>query len=155
MVKKRVPEWLNSSLWSSSASPNDDERLLRYAPQTTTTTSTQQQQPVIQPPTPEPSISTTAIEQEEEEEPSKDVSQEEISRQAQLLAELSRKVVNMHELRRLASQGIPDCSGIRPTVWKLLLSYLPSDRGQWSSELAKKRSQYKHFKEELLVNPER
>lgn len=36
---------------------------------------------------------------------------------------------------------------------QLLLGYLPMDRGLWSSELAKKRSQYKHFKEELLMNP--
>lgn len=30
MVKKRVPEWLNSSLWSSPPAP-DDDRLRRYA----------------------------------------------------------------------------------------------------------------------------
>lgn len=101
----------------------------------------------------------------------------------------------MWELRRIASQGIPDGAGIRSTVWKvflsfpfllfvcleiwklrkflgkygyfwinsslgvvwllsqLLLGYLPPDRSQWSSELAKKRSQYRHFKEELLMNP--
>ncbi|KDO47847.1 hypothetical protein CISIN_1g021425mg [Citrus sinensis] len=50
-------------------------------------------------------------------------------------------------------QGIPDGAGIRSTVWKLLLVYLPPDRGLWPSELAKKRSQYKHFKDDLLVNP--
>ncbi|KAJ6860317.1 TBC1 domain family member 13-like [Populus alba x Populus x berolinensis] len=59
----------------------------------------------------------------------------------------------MGELRRIASQGIPDGAGIRSTVWKLLLGYLPPDRSLWSSELAKKRSQYKRFKEELLMNP--
>lgn len=36
---------------------------------------------------------------------------------------------------------------------QLLLGYLPPDRGLWSSELAKKRAQYKHFKDELLMNP--
>ena len=36
---------------------------------------------------------------------------------------LSRKVINMGELRRLASQGIPDGAGIRSTVWKVR-SYL-------------------------------
>ncbi|GLU01540.1 hypothetical protein SLE2022_188460 [Rubroshorea leprosula] len=80
-------------------------------------------------------------------------SPEDFSLQAQLLAELSKKVINMTELRKIASLGIPDGAGIRSTVWKLLLGYLPPDRGQWSSELAKKRSQYKHFKEELLMNP--
>lgn len=38
-------------------------------------------------------------------------------------------------------------------VLQLLLGYLPNDRGLWASELAKKRSQYKAFKDELLVNP--
>jgi hypothetical protein len=33
------------------------------------------------------------------------------------------------------------------------LGYLPPDRSLWSSELPKKRSQYKRFKEELLMNP--
>ncbi|KAL0403615.1 UNVERIFIED_CONTAM: TBC1 domain family member 13 [Sesamum radiatum] len=75
------------------------------------------------------------------------------SRQAQILQELSRKVINMGELRKLASQGIPDGAGIRATIWKLLLGYLPTDRSLWPSEVAKKRSQYKNFKEELLMNP--
>ncbi|CAI9117686.1 OLC1v1019137C1 [Oldenlandia corymbosa var. corymbosa] len=78
---------------------------------------------------------------------------DDISRQAQLLQEISRKVVNLGELRRLASQGIPDGAGIRATVWKLLLGYLPCDRSLWSAELSKKRAQYKQFKEELLMNP--
>lgn len=37
--------------------------------------------------------------------------------------------------------------------WQILLGYLPADRGLWATELAKKRSQYALFKEELLVNP--
>ncbi|KAK8473846.1 hypothetical protein PHAVU_001G267600 [Phaseolus vulgaris] len=61
----------------------------------------------------------------------------------------------MRELRRVASQGIPHAAApaLRPTLWKLLLGYLPSDRALWSSELANKRSQYKHFKDDLLMNP--
>ncbi|PWA57989.1 Rab-GTPase-TBC domain-containing protein [Artemisia annua] len=59
----------------------------------------------------------------------------------------------MGELQRLASLGIPDGAGIRSTVWKLLLAYLPRDKALWSSELAKKRSQYKNFKDDLLKNP--
>nr|XP_043631188.1 TBC1 domain family member 13-like [Erigeron canadensis] len=78
---------------------------------------------------------------------------EDISRHSHLLQELSRKIINIGELRQLASLGIPDAAGIRSTVWKLLLGYLPVDKGLWSSELAKKRSRYKHFKEELLINP--
>lgn len=36
---------------------------------------------------------------------------------------------------------------------QLLLGYLPPDRALWPSEVAKKRSQFKHFKDELLMNP--
>nr|KAJ0205933.1 hypothetical protein LSAT_V11C500245440 [Lactuca sativa] len=75
---------------------------------------------------------------------------EDDSRQVQLSQELSRKIINMVELKRLASLGIPDGAGIQST-W--LLSYLPSDKGLRASELAKKRSQHKHFKEDLLNNP--
>ncbi|XP_004239858.1 uncharacterized protein [Solanum lycopersicum] len=80
-------------------------------------------------------------------------STEDISRQAQLSQELSRKIINLGEVRRLASQGIPDGPGLRAIVWKLLLGYLPTDKALWPTELAKKRPQYKQFKEELLMNP--
>ncbi|KAF5192437.1 Tbc1 domain family member [Thalictrum thalictroides] len=162
MVKKDVPEWLN--YWSSNPSPEMEDRVLQYTTKSTSTTITTES-PLETPPIPE---SPPQQKKEEEEEnsikPEEDnddygrnstssVSAEDISRQSQLLAELSRKVVNMLELRRLASQGIPDGAGIRSTVWKLLLGYLPVDRGHWANELVKKRSQYKHFVEELLVNP--
>ncbi|XP_025878203.1 uncharacterized protein [Oryza sativa Japonica Group] len=77
----------------------------------------------------------------------------EISRQSRLLAALSKKVIDLDELRMLAAQGVPDGAAVRPTVWKLLLGYLPSDRALWEQELAKKRSQYAAFKEEFLSNP--
>lgn len=38
-----------------------------------------------------------------------------------LCMQLSKKVVNLKEVRRLASQGIPDGAGIRSTVWKVIL----------------------------------
>lgn len=44
-------------------------------------------------------------------------------------------------------------TGVVWLFWQLLLGYLPPDRLQWSSELAKKRYEYKQFKEELLMNP--
>ncbi|KAF9604774.1 hypothetical protein IFM89_010315 [Coptis chinensis] len=156
MVKKRVPEWMNSSLWTSNPSPETEER---YTP-IPIPIPIPKPEPIIQtPPIPEPQIvkQQESIQEEEEEEDDEhhgpSFSPEDISRQSQLLAELSRKVINLLELRRLASQGIPDGAGIRSTVWKLLLSYLPTDRGHWVAELARKRSQYKHFTDELLVNP--
>ncbi|EXC16972.1 TBC1 domain family member 13 [Morus notabilis] len=169
MVKKRVPDWLNSSLWSSNPPPDDDS-LQRYASNSATTaaiTVTSTSEPAkVEPPVPVAPPSAAAerappakretedsLSVEEENGASGAPSAEDISRHAQLLAELSKKVINMRELRRIASQGIPDGAGIRSTVWKLLLGYLPPDRSLWPTELAKKRSQYKHFKDDLLMNP--
>ncbi|KAL6971014.1 hypothetical protein U1Q18_030694 [Sarracenia purpurea var. burkii] len=175
MVKKRVPEWLNNSLWSSippssypSQSPDEDHFLRRYGADTSSSSASKP--PITSSPAAESSAQPSVPVATRPEPPKEEVrdplstnsdngrisgssSAEDISRQALLVQELSRKVINMGELRRLASQGIPDGAGIRSTVWKLLLGYLPLDRRLWSSELAKKRSQYKHFKEELLMNP--
>ncbi|KAI3925953.1 hypothetical protein MKW98_028089 [Papaver atlanticum] len=168
MVKKGVPDWLNSSLWSSSnPSSESDDRVNNNnnhrhssSPKSTAYYSTEPSSPPppIQPPIPEPPprITVQKVESPENDTSSSSssvISAEEISRQSQLLQELSRKIVNIRELQKLASQGIPDGAGIRPTVWKLLLGYLPTDRGLWMSELVKKRSQYKHFTDELLLNP--
>ncbi|WVZ24154.1 hypothetical protein V8G54_002698 [Vigna mungo] len=155
MVKK-VPDWLNSSLWSSSqsssppsaaASPfQQPSRPLRPA---AAIPSEPPPPPVVQDPPPTQIIEDSPTEDHGDVFPSA----YDVTRQAHLLAELSKKVVDMSELRSRACQGIPDAAGIRSTVWKLLLGYLPPDRGLWSSELAKKRSQYKQFKEEILMNP--
>ncbi|KQK11104.1 TBC1 domain family member 13 [Brachypodium distachyon] len=76
----------------------------------------------------------------------------EISRQSRILAALSKKLIDLDELRMLAAQGVPDGAGVRSTVWKLLLGYLPNDRALWEQELTKKRSEYAAFKEEFLSN---
>ncbi|KAL8486873.1 hypothetical protein ACS0TY_023532 [Phlomoides rotata] len=194
MVKKRVPDWLNSSLWSTPQHPPSPPSNDAAKPPVA---------PVVEPPPPVPppepprtsvhskSASKTEIKDplssnygsnsnssachSDEENGARSSSAnstasaigaaasvvpappppvaEIISKQAQLLQELSRKVMNMGELRRLASEGLPDGSGIRAVVWKLLLGYLPPDRSLWPSEFAKKRSQYKHFNEELMINP--
>uniref|UniRef100_A0A7N0V7A3 Rab-GAP TBC domain-containing protein n=1 Tax=Kalanchoe fedtschenkoi TaxID=63787 RepID=A0A7N0V7A3_KALFE len=166
MVKNRVPDWLNSSLWSAAASP-DDDRPRRHSPKYTPTpiAPIDSQEASIEPPMPEPPPPPPLVKedapptQEECEQcPSKEdeariPSAEELARQSQMISELLKKVINLKELRRLAAQGLTDASGIRSTAWKLLLGYLPCDRSLWPSELSKKRSQYKHFKDELLMNP--
>ncbi|XP_073299703.1 uncharacterized protein [Primulina huaijiensis] len=185
MVNKKVPEWLNSSLWSAPQPP--------VSPQTPQNPGSA----IVEPPavvarqeSPSTSNTSTAAAKGEDGDllsgshgndgsfsynddengsfsahstassggvvaagPPPRPAAEDVSRHAQLLQQLSRKIINMGEIRRLASQGIPDGAGIRPTVWKLLLGYLPTDRSLWPSELAKKKSQYKHFKEELMMNP--
>lgn len=185
MVKKQVPDWLNSSLWSTApppppsptpqvpsppqpSPPPDDDVYNRPTRLSSAATSTDfpvdssvpvAPPAVTKPPEPvkaeirDPLCGSDSVSDHEYNGSSTSSSVEDISRQAQLLQEISKKVISMSELRRLASQGIPDGAGIRSTVWKLLLGYLPSDRGLWPSELAKKRSQYKHFKDELLMNP--
>ncbi|GAB2221754.1 hypothetical protein Drorol1_Dr00012942 [Drosera rotundifolia] len=183
MVKKRVPDWLNSSLWSSSpsptpspstsstiADPSSDDSRLRRDPSSkhdrdvvaAEEDSSIRHAPVPQPPPGARSEPKEEVERRDEERTSTSrdkrdlspvISAEEVNRQSQLLVEVSKKVVNMVDVRRLVSMGIPDGTTIRPTLWKLLLGYLPTERALWPAELAKKRSQYKHFKDELLMNP--
>ncbi|KAL8106182.1 uncharacterized protein LOC141678319 [Apium graveolens] len=162
MAKKQLPDWLNSSLWStnpppakapspSDHSPVDRKPVVPVTPQT-----------AIKPPEPvkvevrDPLRDRVGSDHQNEIDSGVSSSNspvEDVSKQAQLLQEISNKVISLSELRRLASQGIPDGVGVRSAVWKLLLGYLPSDRALWPSEVAKKRSQYKNFKDELLMNP--
>ncbi|KAK2643992.1 hypothetical protein Ddye_019187 [Dipteronia dyeriana] len=173
MVKKKVPDWLNSSLWSTAPPPPDDDRLHRNAPKPIAATTVDPPLPVAPlpppPPPPPPPASAPLVVSTKVDPPTPQLivdihsfsnrnrssSDDENggSDQTLLLTELTKKVINIRELRRIASQGIPDGGVVRSTVWKLLLGYLPPDRSLWSSELAKKRSQYKHFKDELLMNP--
>ncbi|XP_078435184.1 ypt/Rab-GAP domain of gyp1p superfamily protein isoform X2 [Wolffia australiana] len=155
MKKKGVPDWLNSSLWSnpSSKSTAGDQHSGRYLANPEEIVRPAAAPPPTPPLPPPPPAPRVEIKEEGYEQNSSRFSLEDVTRQSQLLAELSKKVVNILELRRLATQGIPDGAGIRSTVWKLLLGYLPSDRSLWASEMARKRSQYKAFRDEFLVNP--
>ncbi|CAM8985811.1 unnamed protein product [Rhodiola kirilowii] len=151
MVKSRVPDWLNSSLWYS---PIDEDRVSRYASKFATTDSpVSPPSPVRLPEPPRESQPAEEGRESKNEDEIEGCTAEDIVRQAQLVVELSRKVINLRELRRLALEGIPDKAGIRATVWKILLGYLPCEQGRWTAELFKKRSQYMHFKEDLLMNP--
>ncbi|CAN1146869.1 TBC1 domain family member 13 [Linum perenne] len=190
MVKKNVPDWLNSSLWSTASSSDDrsqsdcstDSKAATSAtesnfehpiPVRPPTVTIEEQQPL--PPSPPPAIidknskssitsntnsSSSSIIDKDEDRDGENVafppgpSVEDVTKQAQLLTELSKKVVNVKEIRKIALQGLPDVAGIRSTVWKLLLGYLPPERSEWSSELAKKRSQYKDFKDDIMMNPD-
>ncbi|GIL51493.1 hypothetical protein Vafri_7469 [Volvox africanus] len=69
--------------------------------------------------------------------------------------ELRGSRINLDNLKRLAYNGIPDSGNLRATVWKLLLSYLPLTPDDWSKELAKRRTTYHVFCEELIVDPKR
>ncbi|KAK9671491.1 hypothetical protein RND81_12G033400 [Saponaria officinalis] len=170
---KKVPEWLNSAMWSTPSPPlssayvavdrrktphlrhsndSDDDDDADSPVAESPKSVTRRQPPPARPGPVTPkadsngtSTSSSAV--------TSAASAEEISRHAQLLVEVSKKFINMKEVRRLAAMGLPDGPGVRSTVWKLLLGYLPSDRAMWPAELAKKRSQYKHFKDDLLMTP--
>ncbi|KAG0469691.1 hypothetical protein HPP92_016391 [Vanilla planifolia] len=147
---KGAPEWLNSSLWSSK--PNQDHLSL-YPPETLKPDSPPR--PPTPPPPPSPpkaEFAPSGASLSADPGPPR-LSPEEISRQSQIVSELSKKIINVGELRRLVCQGIPDGARIRPTIWKVLLHYLPNDHALWALELEKKRSQYQSFKEEFLQNP--
>ncbi|WOL04193.1 hypothetical protein Cni_G12914 [Canna indica] len=156
--KKGVPEWLNSPLWSSN--PPNDRIFSSYD------TGTLSPDPPPSPPPPppkEPSPSRPGLDGAHRSEiraPARESSQswswpEDESLEAQLLVDfqitLSKRIINLGELRRLACQGIPQ--SLRPTVWKLLLGYLPLDQTMWAHELGKKHNQYKTFKDEFLLYP--
>lgn len=153
MAKKRVPDWLNSPMWSS---PTEQNRF-SATPYPSEPPSPPPVTVVEDPPSNHNAITTSPPSSSSSSASTSSADDMSISRlaqsQSQLLAELSRKVIDMRELRRIASQGIPDSPGLRSTIWKLLLGYLPPDRALWSSELAKKRSQYKRFKQDILINP--
>lgn len=99
LKKKGVPEWLNSSLWNSNPSPQDEQRLLRYAPKPETLATPRPSPPPPPPPQTQPKHEQDPPKaQSDEEHPtvhdpkSTTVSSEEISRQTQLLAEVRVRV---------------------------------------------------------------
>ncbi|KAM3212771.1 hypothetical protein ACQJBY_065678 [Aegilops geniculata] len=153
---KAVPEWLNSPLWSTPplASTPADPFGTDFSP------------PPAPPPKPSPSVPPPPMREQAVDSYAGrggEIREEDgagAALRAHLLADfkaaLSKKVVNMGELRRLACLGVPDGGGmdVRPLVWKLLLGYLPTERSLWPYELEKKRSQYNAYKDEFLLNPE-
>ncbi|XP_075162206.1 TBC1 domain family member 13 [Haematobia irritans] len=66
---------------------------------------------------------------------------------------LAKEDIDLKHLRQLCSNGIPDVNSLRPLCWKILLGYLGTRRESWSSTLAKKRSLYRHFIEDLVLPP--
>ena len=55
-------------------------------------------------------------------------------------AHLWRQVVDLEALKKLSWNGVP--GRWRPTVWQLLLAYLPSDRKRREQTVARKRREY-------------
>ncbi|CAM0150141.1 unnamed protein product [Urochloa decumbens] len=153
---RAVPEWLNSPIWSApppAPAPPDPYGADLAPPPPPKPPPPSAAPPVPPPPSYEQAVRERGRRGDDDEEDGAGA-----LLRAHLLADfkaaLSKKVVNMGELRRLACLGVPEGgAGVRPVVWKLLLGYLPTDRGLWPYELEKKRSQYSAYKEEFLLNP--
>ena len=61
--------------------------------------------------------------------------------------------IDLHELRRLASQGIPDEGSHRAVAWRVLLGYLPPETSKWEEVLHRDRTLYRTLISELFVQP--
>ena len=78
---------------------------------------------------------------------------DDVQRLSRFSIELKASCINLHSLKRLAVGGVPP--ELRITVFKLLLGYLPSSPEDWSTELARRRTQYVIFSDELMLDSKR
>jgi len=67
--------------------------------------------------------------------------------------EISKDILNIHEIRSLAFEGIPEGPGLRSLYWKVLLNYLPLKLSGWNEELKKRRALYNDWCKELVTDP--
>ncbi|XP_013390968.2 TBC1 domain family member 13-like [Lingula anatina] len=66
---------------------------------------------------------------------------------------LEADIIDTFKLRQFCFNGCPHEDGIRATCWKILLHYLPPNRKQWPELLEKQREIYRHFIDEMIVQP--
>ncbi|EDV28176.1 uncharacterized protein TRIADDRAFT_53506 [Trichoplax adhaerens] len=66
---------------------------------------------------------------------------------------LTEDKLDLHQLRQLCFNGIPDIAWIRPLAWRLLLGYLPAKRSGWDNILKAKRDLYDSFLDDIIINP--
>eukprot|EP00026_Physarum_polycephalum_P003927 Phypoly_transcript_03944.p1 GENE.Phypoly_transcript_03944~~Phypoly_transcript_03944.p1 ORF type:complete len:611 (+),score=126.96 Phypoly_transcript_03944:52-1833(+) len=66
---------------------------------------------------------------------------------------LQSDILEVHLLRELAWQGIPEAKGLRSLYWKVLLHYLPANKSLWEASLARDRKLYKDWVTELVIDP--
>lgn len=70
-------------------------------------------------------------------------------RETQFEALLSQDNVDLIKLRKLSWNGIP--KSLRPTVWQMLLGYLPTNKSRRNSAVLRKRKEY-HFYVDVYFN---
>jgi hypothetical protein len=69
-------------------------------------------------------------------------------RERRLRELLEQDLIDLDKLRPLVWLGVP--AELRPRVWMLLLSYLPSDRSRTDLSLERKRGQYRAYVHEIF-----
>ncbi|KAF5841500.1 RabGAP/TBC protein [Dunaliella salina] len=70
-----------------------------------------------------------------------------------LRQELQGSYINVNNLKRLGFHGVPSEPGLRAVVWKVLLGYLSRSPDEWDQLLARRRTEYHIFCDELIVDP--
>jgi len=63
-------------------------------------------------------------------------------------------LIDLQDLRRLSSQGVPDRGSHRGVAWRVLLGYLPPDTSRWEEVLNRDRTLYRNLVTELFVRPD-
>ena len=66
-------------------------------------------------------------------------------------ASVKGHTINLQELRRLSSQGVPSDCSYRPLAWRILLGYLPLDTTKWQSVLNRDRLLYRTLVKDLFI----
>ncbi|CAN6442355.1 unnamed protein product [Victoria cruziana] len=169
--KRTVPDWLGGSgFWDSSATSgneNGDDHLREgqfefteeLVPVKWHNSELGKERRVIEYEEEEGSFKTQANENVRKERAGKEaappvpISVAEEAKLSDLEFELSRDVIRLDVLQRIAKSGIPDGGRLRATTWKILLGYLPVERDLWEAELAENRAKYAALKTELLLSP--
>ncbi|PAA89373.1 hypothetical protein BOX15_Mlig023491g1 [Macrostomum lignano] len=66
----------------------------------------------------------------------------------------SKNPLDLHRLRNEAFNGCPECGSHRAVTWRLLLGYLDPRPAEWPAHLAKMRSLYDQYVEEVILQPD-
>jgi len=69
-------------------------------------------------------------------------------------AALAEDVINDTNLRQLCFAGVPEGKGRRALAWRLLLNFLPMERGTWNDFLHQQRQLYAQLIDEIVLQPQ-
>ncbi|KAF3794154.1 TBC1 domain family member 13 [Nymphaea thermarum] len=156
-MDRSVPDWMKSSLWSSFDDRHHAIVDAAEIPIPRSSIPPNQPDTAVLPPPPQRVVSSppAPLSHHAPETPRSTPAPplEDASHGDRFHAALSKRNIDLAELRMLTAEGVPDSGGIRSVLWKVLLGYLPTNRDLWAEELRRKRAQYASFKEELLLSP--